>query len=155
MSEPARCRLCSDPATEGGLCAEHALAAQMAPEPDESVFCGACGIDWKTGDEGWVLRTSRDGGVWARCPQCVEEWKRRRRDEERTEKATQAQTIPTHDWRWIRNRYEDVACLLCGDEIELGAKCLYIRELHEITCPSCWGRTRYWQGEETREAAHR
>ena len=146
------CRLCSDPATVGDLCAEHAIAEQMCPEPDESVFCGACGRDY-AGEDRWVLRASEKGGTWARCPECVQTWKLERRREEAKERAELVRAIPTVEWRWIRNRYDDAPCLLCGVLIEVGAKCLYVPDAHGITCPSCWGRTRYEQGAKTRAAS--
>jgi hypothetical protein len=145
----ARCRLCADPAVEGDLCLEHSLAEQMLPEPDASTFCGSCGVDYG-GEDGWILRAARNGGIWARCPGCVREWKLERRREEAREQADMIRAIPTIDWRWIRNSYEDALCALCEVAIELGAKCLWIRDAHAVTCPSCWGRTRYEQGEAKR-----
>jgi hypothetical protein len=117
------CRLCDDPATENGLCHEHAIAAEMSPEITGIVMCGSCGLEAPAESEGWVVRASfREGGdPWSRCPSCIEAWKLERRREEAFAKGEQARALPESEWRWLRTRWSAI-CLLCGEMIDEGEK---------------------------------
>jgi len=136
---------------------EEEILRQLSPDVldlPEGTTCGGCGA----GDLGArpVIRASfREGEPpWVRCTECRAAWLAERRREGALDRAELARSLPTIDWRWIRAKF-DGWCVLCGVEIVEGERCSYIAEARALSCPSCWGRTRYEQGARTRRQRRR